>query len=302
MKIRLRMSQKEAIAFYLLVTPWIVGFLVFQLGPMLASLVFSFTNYDVIRPPEWVALKNYQTMFFGDALFWQSLKVTFSYTVLAVPLGIIFALFLAVVLNQRVPGLAIFRTIFYLPSVISGVAVSLLWLWLLNPTIGLVNYLLWTLFHIRGPMWMLDKAWVIPSFVLMSLWGVGGPLVIYLAALQGVPTELYEAASIDGATAWKRFWHITLPMISPVILFTFITGMIGALQVFTQAYVMSDRGRGGPHYASLFYGLYLFQNAFRYFKMGYASAMAWVLFFIILFLTLLTFKVSSEHVFYQSER
>lgn len=302
MKIRPRMSQKEAIAFYLLVTPWIVGFLVFQLGPMLASLVFSFTNYDVIRPPEWVALKNYQTMFFGDALFWQSLKVTFSYTVLAVPLGIIFALFLAVVLNQRVPGLAIFRTIFYLPSVISGVAVSLLWLWLLNPTIGLVNYLLWTLFHIRGPMWMLDKAWVIPSFVLMSLWGVGGPLVIYLAALQGVPTELYEAASIDGATAWKRFWHITLPMISPVILFTFITGMIGALQVFTQAYVMSDRGRGGPHYASLFYGLYLFQNAFRYFKMGYASAMAWVLFFIILFLTLLTFKVSSEHVFYQSER
>jgi multiple sugar transport system permease protein len=144
--------------------------------------------------------------------------------------------------------------------------------------------------------------WFIPSFVLMSLWGVGGSLIIYLAALQSVPTELYEAASMDGATAWRRFWSITLPMISPVILFTFITGMIGALQVFTQAYVMSDRGRGGPHYASLFYGLYLFQNAFRYFKMGYASAMAWVLFLIILGLTLLTFKVSSERVFYQAGR
>jgi len=302
MKIRLRMSQKEAITFYLLILPWIIGFFGFQLGPMLASLGFSFTNYDVIRPPEWVALGNYKTMFFEDELFWQALKVTFTYTVLAVPSGIVVALFLAVMLNQRVPGLAVFRTIFYLPSVISGVAVSLLWLWLLNPTVGLINFLLWTVFHIKGPMWLLSGPWVIPSFVLMSLWGVGGSLIIYLAALQSVPTELYEAASMDGATAWRRFWSITLPMISPVILFTFITGMIGALQVFTQAYVMSDRGRGGPHYASLFYGLYLFQNAFRYFKMGYASAMAWVLFIIILLLTLLTFRVSSERVFYQAGR
>jgi len=302
MRLRLSMSQKEALAFYLLVSPWVVGFLVFQIGPMLASLGFSFAKYDIVRPPVWIGLNNYEEMFFGDPLFWQALKVTGTYTFLAVPLGIVFSLFLAVMLNQRIPALSIFRTIFYLPSVISGVAVSLLWLWMLNPTFGLINYLLRVLFGIQGPKWLLSGPWVIPSFVLMSMWSVGGSLVIYLAALQSVPTELYEAASLDGATAWRRFWHVTLPMISPVILFTFITGIIGSLQTFTQAYVMSDRGRGGPHYASLFYGLYLFQNAFRYFRMGYASALAWVLFLIILLLTSLTFKLSSERVFYAGGR
>jgi multiple sugar transport system permease protein len=302
MRLRLSMSQKEALAFYLLVSPWVVGFLVFQIGPMLASLGFSFAKYDIVRPPVWIGLNNYEEMFFGDPLFWQALKVTGTYTFLAVPLGIVVSLFLAVMLNQRIPALSIFRTIFYLPSVISGVAVSLLWLWMLNPTFGLINYLLRVLFGIQGPKWLLSGPWVIPSFVLMSMWSVGGSLVIYLAALQSVPTELYEAASLDGATAWRRFWHVTLPMISPVILFTFITGIIGSLQTFTQAYVMSDRGRGGPHYASLFYGLYLFQNAFRYFRMGYASALAWVLFLIILLLTSLTFKLSSERVFYAGGR
>jgi multiple sugar transport system permease protein len=302
MRLRLRMSHKEALAFYLLISPWVIGFLVFQMGPMLASLGFSFAKYDVIRPAAWIGLDNYQEMLFDDPLFWQSLKVTGTYAFLAVPLGIVVSLFLAVLLNQRIPALSIFRTVFYLPSVISGVAVSLLWLWMLNPTFGLINYLLRVLFGIQGPKWLLSGPWVIPSFVLMSLWSVGGSLVIYLAALQSVPTELYEAASLDGATAWRRFWHVTLPMISPVILFTFITGIIGSLQTFTQAYVMSDRGRGGPHYASLFYGLYLFQNAFRYFRMGYASALAWVLFLIILLLTGLTFKISSERVFYAGGR
>jgi multiple sugar transport system permease protein len=170
-------------------------------------------------------------------------------------------------------------------------------MWLLNPNFGLINYALRVLFGIQGPKWLLSSTWVVPSFVLMSLWGVGGSLIIYLAALQSVPTELYEAAALDGANAWRRFRNVTLPMISPVILFTFVTGIIGSFQVFTQAYVMTS---GGPHYASLFYGLYVFQNAFRYFKMGYASALAWVLFLIILLLTLATFRLSSERVFYQA--
>jgi multiple sugar transport system permease protein len=294
------MARREALVFYLLISPWIFGFLAFQMGPLLASLGFSFTDYDVVHTPTFLGLQNYRTMLFDDKLFWQALKVTFTYSIMAVPLGICFALFLAVLLNQKIPGLAIFRTVFYLPSVIAGVAVSLLWLWLFNPNLGLINHLLRTLFGIQGPMWLLNERTVIPSYVLMSLWGVGASVIIYLAALQSVPTDLYEAASLDGAGSWRRFRHVSLPMISPVILFTFITGIIGALQIFTQAYVMSDRGRGGPHYASLFYGLYLFQNAFRYYKLGYASAMAWVLFIIILLLTMLTFKVSSDRVFYQT--
>jgi multiple sugar transport system permease protein len=236
-------------------------------------------------------------MLFNDELFWQALNVTLRYTVMSIPLGITTSLFLASLLNQRIPGMALFRTIFYLPSVISGVAVSLLWIWLLNPNFGLINYALRVTLGIQGPKWLLSPEWVVPSFVLMSLWSVGGSVIIYLAALQSVPTELYEAAALDGASAWGRFRNVTLPMISPAILFTFVTGIIGSFQVFTQAYVMTS---GGPHYASLFYGLYVFQNAFRYFKMGYASALAWVLFLIVLLVTLTTFRLSSDRVFYQA--
>ncbi len=296
---KLTASRREALAFYAMISPWIFGFIAFLGGPLLASIYYSLTDYDVVHATHFVGLENFITMFTGDKLFWQALKVTFTYAVMAVPLGIIFAMFLALLLNQKIPGLAFFRTIFYLPSVIAGVAVSLLWLWLFNPTLGLINTVLRSI-GIQGPMWLLNERTVIPSYVLMSLWGVGASVVIYLAALQSVPTELYEAASLDGAGPARRFRNITLPMISPVILFTFITGMIGALQIFTQAYVMSDRGRGGPHYASLFYGLYLYQNAFRYFKLGYASALAWFLFIVIMLLTLLTFKLSSDRVFYQS--
>jgi multiple sugar transport system permease protein len=297
MKLKLKMSQREALAFYLLVAPWVVGFLVFQAGPILASLGFSLTRYDVIQPPRWVGLGNFQEMLFNDPLFWQALKVTAYYTLLAVPLGMVVALLLAVLLNQRVPALPFFRTIFYLPSVIAGVAVSLLWIWLLNPTFGLINYGLRVLFGIQGPKWLLSSEWVIPSFVLMSLWGAGVTVIIYLASLQGVPTTLYEAAELDGANRWRRFRHVTIPMISPVILFTFITGMIGAFQVFTQAYIMTG---GGPNYASLMYSLYIYQNAFRYFRMGYASALAWVLFAMIMALTLLTFRLSSNRVYYET--
>jgi multiple sugar transport system permease protein len=240
-------------------------------------------------------LENYRLLI-EDSLFWQSLKVTVVYTAAAVPLGIIASLTLAVILNQKIPALSVFRTVFYLPNVISGVAVSLLWQWVLNPDFGVLNYLLWVLFRIRGPAWVFSKTWVIPALVLMSLWNLGGPMLIYLASLQGIPTQLYEAAELDGANSWRKFWTITIPMMTPVILFTLITGVIGSFQVFTTAYVMTD---GGPGYASLFYVLYLYRNAFFFFHMGYAAAMAWILFVIIFICTMLLLRSSGRWVYYE---
>lgn len=293
-----KLARREALAFYAFISPWLIGFIVFTLGPILASLYFSLTQYQIVKPPEWIGLQNYRELV-TDRLFWQSLKVTTYYTALSVPLGIAASLFLAILLNQRVPFLSVFRTLYYLPSVITGVAVALLFSWILNPEFGLVNYVLSALFGIRGPGWFYDKTWVIPSFVLLSLWGLGGPMIIYLAALQSVPTELYEAAELDGANVWHRFRNVTLPMISPVILFTLITGIIGSFQVFTQIYVITQ-GRGGPNYGSLVYVLYLFQNAFRNFRMGYASAQAWILFLIIFGLTLLALRVARSRVYYEA--
>lgn len=186
-----------------------------------------------------------------------------------------------------------------MPSVISGVAVALLWMWIFNPEFGVLNFLLWKLFHIQGPAWLMSEEWVIPALIIMSLWGIGGDIVIYLAGLQGIPTELYEAAEIDGANSFNKFLNITIPMMSPVLLFTLIMGIINSFQVFTQAYVMT---RGGPHYASLFYVLYIYQNAFQFFSMGYASALSWILFLIILALTFLIFKSSPLWVYYESTR
>jgi multiple sugar transport system permease protein len=199
-------------------------------------------------------------------------------------------------LNRDIKGVAWFRTIFYLPSVISGVAVSLLWMWIFNPDFGILNHLLWKFFRIQGPAWIASEEWVIPSLIIMSLWGIGGGIVIYLAGLQGIPTELYEAAEIDGAGGWRKLINITLPMISPVIFFNLVMGIIGSFQVFTQAYVMTN---GGPNNASLFMVLYLYRNAFQYFSMGYASAIAWILFMIIMALTMLVFKSSPMWVYYE---
>jgi len=205
----------------------------------------------------------------------------------------------AILLNQKVPFLSFWRTLYYLPSVISGVAVALLWRWVFNPEYGIANFFLNKLFGIEGPRWFYSEQWAIPSYWIMGLWGIGGPMVIYLAGLQNVPTALYEAAEIDGANAWQRFWNITLPMISPVLLFTLITNLIGSLQAFTQVYVISN-GLGGPNNATLLYVLYLFLQGFRWFRMGYASALAWVLFFIIVALTALMLRVSRNLVYYES--
>ncbi|MBP8638177.1 MAG: sugar ABC transporter permease [Dictyoglomi bacterium] len=292
------MAKREERYFYLCISPWIAGFLIFTAGPIVASLFFSFCNYDVVTPPNWVGIQNYKRLI-SDPLFWQSLKVTSYFSLASVPLGIALSLIIAILLNQNIKGLTWFRTIYYMPSVISGVAVALLWMWIFNPEFGVLNFLLWKLFHIQGPAWLMSEEWVIPALIIMSLWGIGGDIVIYLAGLQGIPTELYEAAEIDGANSFNKFLNITIPMMSPVLLFTLIMGIINSFQVFTQAYVMT---RGGPHYASLFYVLYIYQNAFQFFSMGYASALSWILFLIILALTFLIFKSSPLWVYYESTR
>lgn len=288
--------RREAFMGYLFLTPWLLGFLIFLAGPMVASLYFSFTEYKVIKAPLWIGLANYQRML-GDDLFWHSLSVTGRYTVASVPLGIAVALALATLLNQRIILLGLFRTLFYLPSLVSGVAVAIVFAWLFNGQFGVLNYLL-SLVGIKGPNWLGSPSWALWAFVLMGLWSVGGNVVIFLAALQGVPRALYEAAEIDGATPWRRFRHITLPMISPAILFVAIMGVIGSFQTFTQSYIMTG---GGPANSTLFYLLYLYKNAFNWFEMGYASALAWLLFLVIILCTMLLLRTSARWVYYEGD-
>jgi multiple sugar transport system permease protein len=289
-----RLARQEALTGILLVMPWFLGFVGLLLGPMLISIYLSFTDWDLLTDPKWIGLQNYRRMVFSDPLVQQSLKVTTIYAFSAVPLQVVGGLFLAVLLNQSIKLKSFIRTVFYLPSVVSGVAVAMLWLWIFNSDFGLLNTLL-HLFGVQGPAWLSDPRYVLMAFVIMSLWGVGGSMVIYLAGLQGVPTDLYEAAEVDGANSPKRFWYITLPMISPVIFFNLVMGIIQALQIFNQAYIMTQ---GGPQNASMFMMLYLYFNAFEYFRMGYASTLAWLIFFYILTLTLLVFRSSSRWVFY----
>jgi multiple sugar transport system permease protein len=291
------MARRENLMGWLWASPWILGFLIFTLGPMLASVYYSFTEFAVISPPRWIGLENYRTMLTDDDLIGQSLKVTTLYAFFGVPLYLVVGFSVAILLNQRIRLVALWRTIFYLPAVMSGVAVALLWQWIFNSDFGLANWLL-ALFGIDGPSWLLDPTWALPALIVMSLWGVGGGMVVYLAGLQGVPTTLYEAAEIDGANSLQRFIHITLPMVSPVIFFNLIIGMIGALQTFTQAFVMTG---GGPQNSTYFFMLHLYNNAFQWLKMGYAAALAWVLFFYILILTLLVVRFSSAWVYYEGE-
>jgi multiple sugar transport system permease protein len=290
-------TRREAIDSYVFMSPAIVGLIVFMLGPIVASAYFSFTDYDILGSPVWIGLGNYIKLF-HDPLFWQSLKVTLVYSVVSVPAGLILSLFLAILLNRNIRGIFIFRTIFYLPSVMSGVAVALLWKWIFNPDFGLINWAL-GLIGVHGPKWFIDEQWALPPIIIMGLWNVGGSMLIYLAGLQGIPTDLYEASEIDGANKRKQFFHITIPMLSPVIFFNLITGIISALQVFTEGFIMTA---GGPNNATLFSVLYLYRNAFSYLQMGYASALAWVLFIIILSFTLIVFKSSPMWVFYEGNR
>lgn len=288
------MRQREAIRGYLFISPWLIGLVLFVIGPIIASLVLSFTDWDLLGDPQWVGTDQY-TRLFSDRLFWQSLKVTATYALLTVPTGMIFSLLLALLLNQKVRGLSIFRTIYYLPAIVSGVAVSILWGWIFNPSYGILNAFI-GMFGVPPQNWLNDSRWVLPSLALMSLWGVGGSMVIYLAGLQGIPREFYEAASIDGAGTWAKFRRVTLPLMTPVLFFDLIVRTIGSFQTFTQAQILTG---GGPGSASLFYVLYIYRNGFRYFDMGYASALAWVLFIIVLILTIIQFSMARRWVYYE---
>lgn len=289
--------KREAVDFYLGISPWLFGFIVFGGGPIIASFLLAFMDWKLIASPKWVGLINYSRLLFDDKLFRTSLGNTLYYTVFSVPLGIFASMMLAILVNQKVAGANVFRTIFYLPSVTSGVAVALLWVWLFNPNFGLINYGL-SLLGIEGPGWLGDVRWAKPALIIMSLWGIGGGMVIFLAGLQGLPEHLYEAAKIDGAGTWRLFRHITLPMLTPTIFFMLVTSTIGSLQTFTNVYVMTN---GGPGTATLMYGLYLYQNAFTFLKMGYACALAWVLFAVVLILTWLQFRGASRWVYYEAE-
>ena len=279
---------------YLMVSFWLVGFLVFTMGPILAALGLSFTNWDLISPAKWSGLANYRTLL-RDDLIRVSLYNTLYYTLISVPVGTAGALLLALAMNMKLRGMRLYRTLYYLPSIIPAVATALLWLVIFHPEFGIANYLLQQV-GLPKQIWLLDPQLAKPVLILMGLWGVGGGMPIFLAGLQAIPRELYEAAEIDGSNRWHSFINVTLPLLTPVIFFSVITGVIGSFQVFTSAYIATD---GGPQNATLFYVLLLYRHAFQFFKMGYASAMAWLLFIIILLFTVIQFRLAQRWVHYE---
>jgi multiple sugar transport system permease protein len=277
--------------------PWTIGFLLFTVYPMGASLVYSFTEYHPLQPLEWNWFQNYVNMF-SDDLFWKSLWNTLYMVVFGVPLTLLFSFLCAVLLNLKVRGQSIYRVIYFLPSIVPTVASTLLWLWILNPQAGVMNTLLGYL-GIHGPNWLSNPAWSKPSLILLGLWGMGGTIVIYLSGLQDVSTTLLEAAELDGASWLQRLRYITIPMVSPITLFNLITGMIGMFQYFAQAYIFrGTSGLGSPLGSTLFFSVYLYEQGFQYLDIGYASAMAWILFFIILACTIVLLKISDKFTYY----
>jgi multiple sugar transport system permease protein len=287
---------REAVDGWLFILPWLLGFLFFTAGPMLASAVMSFLEWEILTPPTWVGLANFHQLMV-DPLFGLVLYNTAFYTFLGVPLYLLAALVMALLLSLPLRGIPIYRTIYFLPSLTPAVANALLWVWIFSPDFGLANYFL-RLVGLPPQKWLFDIHLAKPALILMGLWGVGSQMIIFLAGLQGIPQVLYEAASIDGANEWRRFWRITLPMLSPTIFFNLVIGVIGSFQVFTTAYIATQ---GGPQNATLFYVLYLWRNGFDYFKMGYASALAWVLLVIVLVLTLIQFRLARRLVYYEVE-
>ena len=292
-----KLLRKEAFEGIICISPWLIGFVFLTLGPVVFSLAMSFAKWDMIRPPTMIGFSNYTTILTDDFRFWKSVKVTAIYAACAVPLGLVCSLALALLLNLSLKGMRLFRSIFYIPAILPGVAMSMVWLTVFRPEGGVFNTILGWL-GVKPLPWLTSPEWALPSFIVMSVWGIGGGMIIYLAGLQGVPTQLYEASEIDGAGSWSKFRHVTLPMMSPVIFFNLVMGIIDSFQVFTGSYVMT---RGGPAYSTLFYVLYLYQKAFKYLQMGYACALAWILFGIILTLTLLVLKTSRRWVYYEAE-
>jgi multiple sugar transport system permease protein len=288
------LGSREAWDGILMAAPWMLGFLVFTAGPMLFGLYTSLTRWDIIRPPVWIGLANYRRMLTGeDRLFYQSLGVTVRYTLMSAPLHVVLGLALASLLNVKIPGTSLFRTVYYLPAVLPVVASSVLWSWVFNPEFGLLNYGL-SLLGIKGPGWLADPNWALPAIVLMNLQYIGPSMVILLAGLQRVPQELYEAAQMDGANRWMLLRHITLPMMSSVIFFVIIININSSFQTFTQAFLMTN---GGPRYATYFYMLHLYNEAWRAYRMGYASGLAWVMFVIIVGFMIAHFRLSRLWVY-----
>ena len=290
-------ASRRTLLGYIFISPFILGFLLWFLLPALIAVWLTFTDWNMISPPRFIGLGNIQHLF-RDRLFVQALKVTTTYTVVSVPVGLFVGFVIALLMNTKVRGITVFRTIYYMPSIVPAVASAVLWAWILNSEFGLLNALL----HAVGlpkVRWLQEPEWALPALILMSLWGLGGGMVIYLAGLQGIPEVFYEAAEIDGAGRWGKLWHVTIPLMGPVILFNLVMGIIGSFQVFTAGFLITD---GGPQNATLFYVLYLWRNGFEYLDMGYAAALAWVLFLIILGLTLFIFKYVGSMVYYEEAR
>jgi multiple sugar transport system permease protein len=292
---QLTLTQRRTVLGYLFISPFILGFLFWFLAPALVSVYLTFHKWNLIAPPKWVGMDNIEKLF-TDPLLPQSLKATFTYTVLAVPLGLLVSFFLASLINTKIRGISIFRTIFYLPSIIPAVASAVLWAWMFNTEFGLINVII-RAFGGSKIAWLQEPAWAIPAFVILSLWGVGGSMIIFLAGLQGIPEIYYEAAEIDGAGRWDKLRYITLPLMSPIIFFNLVIGFINSFQGFVLAYLVTD---GGPQNSTLFLVLYIYRTAFQSQNMGYAATLSWLLFFILMFLSYLVFKYLGTYVYYEN--
>ncbi|MEF3313671.1 sugar ABC transporter permease [Paenibacillus sp. GYB004] len=281
---------------YLFMLPWLVGLFLFTLWPMISSLYLSFTRFELLQPSEWVGLQNFKEIFTADERFWQSLKVTFHFVVLSVPLKLLAALLVAMMLNRNIRGIGLYRSLYYLPSLIGGsVAVSIMWRQIFGET-GVVNVLL-SMFGLQGPIWISNPDYAIYTLIALATWQFGSSMVIFLAGLKQIPEHLYEASAIDGAGKVQQFFRITLPMLSPVMFFNLVMQVIGGFMVFTQGFIVT---KGGPMDATLFYAIYLYEKGFKYFQMGYASALAWILLVIIGIFTAILFKTSKKWVHYES--
>lgn len=287
-------AGRRTVVGYIFILPFILGFLLWFLIPALTSVWLTFQDWNMISPAEFVGLDNFGKLL-SDKLFWQALKVTAMYTAISVPLTMVLSFLLALLMNTKVRGITVFRTVYYLPSIVPAVANAVLWAWMLNSEFGLLNVLLRAI-GLPKIRWLQEPEWALPAMILMSLWGLGGAMVTYLAGLQGIPEVFYEAAEIDGAGAWRKLWHVTIPLMSPVIFFSLVMGIIGTFQAFTAGYLITN---GGPQNATLFYVLYLYRNAFQYLEMGYAATLAWVLFFIIIGLTAFIFRGIGSRVYYE---
>ncbi len=290
--------QKEAMYGWLFALPAIIGMLAFDVGPMVASVLIAFTEWNGVTPPQWVGLANYEEILFRDDLFLLSLRITTVFAFVSIPLNLVTGFLLALLLNQKIRGQSLMRTLYYLPSIVPLVAVAALWRWIFLKRFGLLDIGL-AMMGVQAPDWLGDPNWVLPAFIVMGLWGVGGGMLINLAGLQAIPTDLYDAASIDGANAFRRLFNVTIPMMTPLILFNLVMGIIGGLQVFVVAFVMTE---GGPNNASLFYMLHLYHTAFEYFRLGYGSSLALILFLYIVILSALVFRSSTAWVYYEGSR